>query len=102
MLQFNLPFVEAIRCTEVQFHARIVDGWNHKDYTVNKILDEVKKSEKTHGLHRADSIEVIEDISDDLEDSDDDSETDEQIMKHMIEEDSDTERSKVSPVDSLY
>ena len=94
-MQLTLPFVEAIRCTEVQFHTRITDGWNHKDFSVNEILDEEKKSKKKHGLHRAESIEVIDDISEDLEDSEDESELDEQILKQVLDEDTDTERSKV-------
>ena len=53
------------------------------------------KNKKKHQLHRADSIEVIDDISEDLDDSDDDSEADERIRKQVLEDGTDTERSKV-------
>ncbi|XP_025093865.1 ceramide kinase-like isoform X2 [Pomacea canaliculata] len=58
--QFDLPFIQVIRCKEVRFRPRIPSSWNYNDHSFSEIQYQMSQAEKLKKGFR--SVEVINDL----------------------------------------
>ena len=71
--QFDFPFVQVYRCTEIVFRQRLEQTWKHNDWEFDELKYEVERQEKHGDIQgkRSKSIDVICDTLDDDDDDDD-------------------------------